>query len=459
MMLPLAMAAPTAGWIDISVILLGAVALILVFLQFRKGTSRGGTALASADGALAKGAWVAVGLLFVVAMLNYLDRQLLATMAAPIQRDIPQTNAQFGLLTAIFLFIYSALSPVGGILADRFSRRLVILVSLVIWSAVTWLTGHAETYAELVVARALMGISEAFYIPAALALITDFHRGRTRSLATGIHMSGIYLGQALAGLGGYAAESLGWRMAFGAFGLVGVAYAIVLIVWLREPETDAEGSGNLRPEPEARPRVGEILSGCLKVPAFWAILLIMGAASVSNWFVLSWLPMLLQDKFGLSLGEAGIKATLPSSVAKYAAVIIGGILADRWAARNPAGRAKLAGLAFLVAGPMVALTPLLPGDALALFVGLVAFQGIAQGCLDATLMPILRSHIDGRYAATGYGFLNLIGAGLGGVAVLYGGALKDSGIPLGTTLAASGAGLLACGVALLLLPKPSRSAG
>ena len=145
---------------------------------------------------------------------------------------------------------------------------------------------------------------------------------------------------------------------------------------------------------------------------------------------------------------------MPSSIAKYLAVIAGAVIADRWAARDKRARSRLAGLAFMVAGPMIALTTLVPDGALALFVGLVIFQGVAQGVLDATMMPILRSHIGGRFAATGYGFMNLAGAGIGGLTVYYGGALKDSGIPLATTLAVSGGGLLLCGLMLSLLPRP-----
>lgn len=443
---------------DWLVFILGALAIGIIVLQVRrKGVSRAISDLTTAKDAPGRAAWIAVGLLFVVAMLNYLDRQLLATMRPPIVRDIPQSDAQFGLLTAIFLFIYSALSPVGGIFADRFSRRLVILVSLIVWSAVTWITGHVRTYEELVVARALMGVSEACYIPAALALITDFHRGRTRSLATGIHMSGIYLGQALAGVGGFVAESVGWRVTFCVFGLVGVAYALVLILFLKEPGGDSPAQSGSDTQAaaapaEPKPGFGAILSGVLRIPAFWLLMAIMACASISNWFVLSWLPLLLQEKFNLSLGEAGTYATTPSSIAKYAAVIIGALIADAWSRSNPKARAKLAGFAFLLAGPMIALC--LGVNTLPLFIGCVMFQGIAQGTLDATLMPILRSHIDGRFAATGYGFLNLVGAGLGGVAVVYGGKLKDAGIPLDKTLAFSGAGLLLCGLVLMLLPKP-----
>ncbi|MFM1873666.1 MAG: hypothetical protein RL398_3088, partial [Planctomycetota bacterium] len=439
------------GWLDAVTGLLAVAALLLALRALRTGRTR---SLLAADDRPGRGAWLAVGLLFVVAMLNYLDRQLLATMAEPILRDVPQTNAQFGLLTAVFLFVYSALSPAGGILADRYGRRAVILVSLVVWSAVTWLTGHVRNYEELVIARALMGISEACYIPAALALITDHHRGRTRSLATGLHMGGVYAGQALAGLGGYAAEAVGWRTAFAVFGLVGVGYALVVAIWLREPDgepTSGEPAPPV-PTPKATASVRTILAALAARPAFWWLLLVMGTASISNWFVLSWLPKLLQDRFALGLGEAGALATLPSSLAKYVAVVAGGSLADRWSRRDPRGRSKLAGWAFVVAGPMVMLTTILPGDALPLFVVLVAGQGVAQGVLDATLMPIFRERVDERYAATGYGCLNLVGAGIGGLAVLYGGALKDAGIPLSLTLAASGGGLLLCGILLRLLP-------
>jgi MFS family permease len=408
----------------------------------------------AANDSPSRSAWVAVGLLFVVAMLNYLDRQLLATTAAPILRDITQTNAQFGLLTAVFLFVYAALGPLGGVLADRMGRRRVILVSLVVWSAVTWLTGKAQTYPQLVVARALMGVSEACYIPAALALITDHHRGRTRSLATGLHMSGVYAGQALAGIGGFAAEAFGWRTAYSLFGMVGVVYAIVLAAFLRDPaEAATAGPANASvPMRVPSAQAPSLVRGLLGRPSFWLLLVVMGGASISNWFLLSWLPRLLQQRFDLSLGAAGTLATLPLSLAKYAAVVVGAIVADRWAQRDPRGRSKLAAITFVVAGPVIAATSLLPEGAIVWFVGMVACQGIAQGVLDATLMPILRSRIDERLAATGYGCLNLVGAGIGGLTVLYGGALQDAGIPLSVPLAASGAGLLLCGVALALLP-------
>ncbi|RYE19997.1 MAG: MFS transporter, partial [Sphingobacteriaceae bacterium] len=159
-------------------------------------------------------AWLTVGLLCVVGCLNYLDRTMIATMRESVVKAIPMTNAQFGLLTSVFLWVYGFLSPVAGFLADRFNRSRVIIGSLLVWSLITLSTSYVKTYEQLLITRALMGISEACYIPAALALIVDYHKGSTRSLATGIHIAGITLGSSLGFLGGWIAEKHSWTTAF-----------------------------------------------------------------------------------------------------------------------------------------------------------------------------------------------------------------------------------------------------
>src|SRR5690606_34280071 len=170
--------------------------------------------------------WLLVLLLCVVGALNYLDRMMITTMRSSILEEIPMSDAQFGLLTSVFLWIYGLLSPAAGYLADRFSRSRVIIVSLIVWSVITWLTSRATTFEELLITRALMGISEACYIPAALALIVDYHRGTTKSLATGLHIAGIYVGQSLGFTGAWLAEKNSWQYAFSVFGMIGIAYAV-----------------------------------------------------------------------------------------------------------------------------------------------------------------------------------------------------------------------------------------
>lgn len=426
-------------------------------------------------------AWITVIVLWFVVMLNYFDRQLLSALHEPIVRDIPQTEAQFGMVTSVFLLIYALLSPVGGFLADRYSRRLMILCSLVIWSVVTWWTGHVEDYTSLLIARGAMGISEAFYIPAALALITDYHRGSTRSIATGLHMSGIYVGMAVAGFGATMASWTGWRMTFALFGLIGVAYAIVLILFLRDPAKAPSDTAYAKkpsePEnktvllnvdndeqvikaPSSQLSTGAVLSSLLSGRAMWMLLAVVAFSGAGNWFLLTWYPTLLQDQYHLSSAEAGPAATLWSSVAKYIAVVAGAILADMWYKRNPRARALVPGIAFCMAGPLIVMGQL-PGIfgweiavPLVLMLALVSTQGLAQGTMDATLMPILRSHINENYSATGYGLLNLTSAGVGALISFFGGWFKDQGVPLTTTLAASGCLMLCCGLMLLMLPKP-----
>lgn len=163
--------------------------------------------------------WIVVALLWVVALLNYMDRQMLSTMQEAMKVDIVELGKAeaFGALMAVFLWIYGFMSPVAGVVADRVSRKWLIVGSLFVWSAVTYLMGYADSFQELYWLRAFMGISEALYIPSALSLIADWHQDKSRSLAIGIHMTGLYVGQAIGGFGGYGGGS--FLMAYG-FSLV-----------------------------------------------------------------------------------------------------------------------------------------------------------------------------------------------------------------------------------------------
>ncbi|NBV86504.1 MAG: MFS transporter [Verrucomicrobia bacterium] len=251
-------------------------------------------------------AWLAVGVLWFVALLNYLDRMMITTLRDPIKQSIPMTDAQFGLLTAVFLWIYGAVSPLGGFLADRFSRRWVILWSLGVWSFITWLTSRVQTFEELLATRAVMGISEACYIPAALALISDYHRGPTRSLATGLHMSGIYTGAALGGVGGFMADLYGWRFGFAIFGAVGIGYAIVVSFLLRDAPPQRLEHSALHPSPPFR--LASMLQALFRVPGFWLLMAVNVLFGMANWTLNAWLPTYLREHFHLSLGAAGMSA-------------------------------------------------------------------------------------------------------------------------------------------------------
>ncbi len=419
-----------------------------------------------------KWAWAAVAVLWVVVMLNYFDRQLLSTLNSSVtdpKTGIDMTQQEFGLIVSVFLIIYALLSPVGGYLADRFSRKLIIMLSLVVWSVVTWWTGMSESFAELMWARAAMGVSEAFYVPAALALITDFHRGSTRSLATGLHMSGIYAGSALAGYGAQiAGEPIGltWQITFEAFGFIGVAYALVIIFFLREPKGDAkaiEEEVKLEVQPSSDFSVSTVVRQLLTNKAMLMLLAMVAFAGFANWFILNWYPRLLKDMFDITEAAAGPMATGPINIVKYITVLAAAVIADAWMRKNKGARAYVPGIAFCIAGPCV-LIAMLPSFGvplpltLTLVLALVSMQGLAQGALDANLMPVLRSRIDERFAATGYGMLNLTSAGVGAIISFAGGSLLDMGIPLSMVLGVGGGLMLLCGLVLLKIGRDTQKA-
>ena len=180
--------------------------------------------------------WVVVALLWVVALLNYMDRQMLSTMQEAMKADIAELNKAeaFGALMAVFLWIYGIVSPFAGVVADRVSRKKLVVGSLFVWSAVTYLMGYATDFQQLYWLRALMGISEALYIPSALSLIADWHEGKSRSLARGIHMTGLYVGQAIGGFGATVAAMFSWHSTFHWFGIIGIAYSVVLALLLHD---------------------------------------------------------------------------------------------------------------------------------------------------------------------------------------------------------------------------------
>ncbi|MDR6782179.1 putative MFS family arabinose efflux permease [Pedobacter africanus] len=374
-------------------------------------------------------AWIIVAMLWVVAFLNYLDRILITSMRDPIVADFHLSDAQFGLLTSVFLWSYGILSPFGGFFADRYSRKKVIVFSVMVWSAVTLWTGFAASFQEMLIARFLMGVSEACYIPAALALITDYHKGRTRSLATGLHMSGLYAGLALGGMGGYIAELWGWRFGFHIFGAVGIFYSLLLLYVLKDHKASAETALEASVS-EDKEKIS--LTGALKVlfseTSFYILLIYFAVLGIVNWLVYGWLPTFLKDHFHLNLGEAGISATGYIQIGSFVGVIAGGILADRWTRKNNRGRLYILIIGFTLGAPFLFLMASTSIFSIAIIAMLIF--GLARGFNDANMMPILRQVADSRYIATGYGFLNFLSTIVGGLMVYVGGALKDAQVDL-----------------------------
>jgi len=394
-------------------------------------------------------AWLVVGLLWVVAMLNYLDRQVIFSLFPPIRADLHATDWQLGLLGAAFLWVYGALSPFSGYLADKYDRVKVILVSLFVWSAVTWLTGHSRGFNELLFARGLMGISEAAYLPAALALIADYHKPATRSLATGIHQSGLYAGIALGGVfGGWMGEHYGWRAAFASLGLVGVAYAVVLLFLLRAPASSE------REEP-LKTSFGPSLLELLRTSGFRWVLAANTMGAMAYFIIYAWMPLFLFERFQMSLTDAGFTATFYIQIASVAGILAGGWLADRWSRKNERGRVLTQWIGFSMAAP--ALFGIAIADSrLVLVAGMLVF-GLGRGFFDCNLMPVVCQVTRPQLRATGYGVLNFASTIVGGIMTAAAGGLKAT-LGLSAALQIS-AVLLFCAALLLLRVRPVAVSG
>ena len=355
--------------------------------------------------------WVLVALLWFVALLNYMDRQMLSTMQEAMKADISELNQAeaFGALMAVFLWIYGIVSPFAGI---------------IVWSMVTFLMGYAHNFTQLYWLRAFMGISEALYIPSALSLIADWHEGKSRSLAIGIHMTGLYVGQAIGGFGATLAAMLSWNAAFHWFGVIGVVYSIVLLLLLKEnPKHSQKQASTTGEKPSRNPFRG--LSVVFSTWAFWVILFYFAVPSLPGWATKNWLPTLFADSLNIPMASAGPLSTITIAVSSFVGVILGGILSDRWVQRNIRGRVYTSAIGLGLTVPALILLGF--GHSLIAVVGAGLCFGVGYGIFDANNMPILCQFISSKYRSTAYGIMNMTGVFAGAAVTQVLGKWTDGG--------------------------------
>lgn len=371
--------------------------------------------------------WFVVALLWGVALLNYMDRQMLSTMKVSMMADIKEleTAENFGRLMAVFLWIYALMSPVSGLIADRLNRKWLIVGSLAVWSGVTLAMGFVHDFSHLYALRAIMGVSEALYIPAGLSLIADYHRGPTRSLAIGIHMTGLYMGQALGGFGATVAESFSWQETFFYFGLTGIVYSLVLIFFLKESQTRKTEESTMHVSKGSFESVKNSLGILLGSISFWVILFYFAAPSFPGWATKNWLPTLFSESLKLDMAQAGPLATITIAVSSFLGVISGGILADRWVMRNLRGRIFTGAIGLSLTVPSLLFLGF--GHSLFTVVGGAVLFGIGYGMFDANNMPILCQFVSPKHRAAGYGLMNMTGVFAGAFITSLLGESTDSG--------------------------------
>ena len=390
--------------------------------------------------------WIVVGLLWVVALLNYMDRQMLSTMREAMQIDIAELESavNFGRLMAIFLWIYGCISPFAGAIADRISRKWLIIGSLAVWSGVTLAMGFCTTYNQIYVLRALMGISEALYIPAGLSLIADYFTGSSRSLAVGIHMTGLYLGQAVGGFGATIAAAFSWQQTFLCFGIAGVAYAALLAIMLEDRRNEKSECGPDAAEPPAKEPVWKSFALIFSNISFWTILFFFAASSLPGWSTKNWLPTLFAESLGIPMSQAGPLSTITIAVSSFFGVLIGGSLSDNWVRKNIRGRIYTSAIGLAMMIPALVFIGL--GSGLVSAIGAGVCFGVGYGMFDTNNMPILCQFVSSRHRATAYGIMNMTGVFFGALITQVLGRWADNGnLGLGFALMAA-----ALGIALLL---------
>ncbi|TXH23152.1 MAG: MFS transporter [Chitinophagaceae bacterium] len=372
--------------------------------------------------------WLVVALLSIVALLNYMDRQMLSTMQEAMKMDIIelQKAESFGFLMAIFMYIYGFMSPIAGTIADRVNRKWLIVGSLFVWSAVTYGMGLATSYNQLLWLRAFMGVSEALYIPAGLAMIADYHTGKTRSVAIGVHMTGLYLGQAIGGFGATVADQFTWHTAFHWFGIIGIIYAVILAVLLKEKRNISNQSLSSHDAKTVKPSLFKGLSLIFSMMAFWVILFYFAAPSLPGWAIKNWIPTLFAETLDIPMKEAGPLSTIIIAASSFVgAVFIGGPLSDKWVQKNLRGRVFTSAIGLALTIPSLILLGF--GTSFFAVISAAVIFGIGFGMFDANNMPILCQFVPSNLRATAYGFMNMVGIFAGAAVTQVLGKFKDEG--------------------------------
>jgi MFS transporter, ACS family, D-galactonate transporter len=341
--------------------------------------------------------------------------------------------------------------------ADRINRKWLIVGSLLVWSAVTFAMGYATTFDQLYVLRAVMGVSEALYIPAGLSLIADFHTSKTRSLAVGIHMTGLYTGQALGGFGATIADKFSWQQTFHSFGIVGIGYALVLALFLKEKrDRHIVDYTSASAEPEIKVPLLQGLKLLFANLSFWIILLYFAIPSLPGWATKNWLPTLFATNLHIDMARAGPLSTITIAASSLIGVIFGGILSDKWVQKNIRGRIYTSAIGIALTIPSMLLIGF--GESPLHVVGAAFCFGFGFGMFDANNMPILCQFVSSKYRATAYGLMNMTGVFAGAFVTNLLGKSADAG-SLGKDFAMlAGIVLLVLVIQLLLLrPKVNNS--
>jgi predicted MFS family arabinose efflux permease len=365
--------------------------------------------------------WTLLAFLWVCYVLNHADRQVVYTLFPALQKEFGFSNTVLGLTGALFLWVYGFCSPAAGILGDRWSKTKLIVGSLAVWSSLTLLSGLSPNGAFLLSCRALLGVSESLFMPAAYALIANAHGPATRSKAIAIFGTSQLFGVALGGSGsGFIAERLNWRGSFWLLGLAGLLFAFPLARFLRSlPDHFHHGI-----DPKKEPATVGSFVRLLRIPSLRIVTTFVASATFGLFLVYTWLPTFLYDKFSLGLARAGFEASVYPQIGTLGGLLVGSVLADRYYLRVKAARFWVLFMAFAAAGPGI----LLIGTSQSLDATRLAgvafgfFSGFINGNQAAAAFDVVPASL----RASTIGVLNMVGAAIAGFAPFLGGMARST---------------------------------
>ena len=360
--------------------------------------------------------WWVVVMLWFVCFFNYADRQAIFSVFEILKVEMGLSDVQLGIVGSSFMWVYAGFGAIAGLVGDRLKRRTLIIGGLIFWSLITVATALSTTYTHLVIFRALEGFGEAFYFPASMSMLSDYHGPDTRSRAMSFHQSSVYAGTiAGGGLAGYMGQYYGWRSSFYLFGSLGVLLGVLLLLVLREPERQQEAA------PEAAHHIdlkgGNVLATVRELfgnPMVRILMAVFVGANFVAMIFLTWMPSFLRRKFDMSLTMAGLSGTAYLQIASVLGVLCGGILADRLARRYRGGRMMAQTVGLMLGVPFIFIT----GWTLSvpiLILGLIGF-GYFKGFYDANIWASLHDVVRPERRASAVGFMNSIGWLGGGIA-------------------------------------------
>jgi MFS family permease len=360
-------------------------------------------------------AWATVAFLWFAYFLNYLDRQVVFSIFPVLRRELGFSDTQLGLVGTLFLWVYSLCMLLTGRLADVVRRDRLVISSLVLWSLATLATGLSTSAPMFLFWRAVMGVTESLYVPAALATIAMLHPGTTRSKALAIHSTAQFAGIVGGGwYGGWAEDHIGWRPGFTLLAVAGTAYAVVLWRVFRGAPHPATPSSHQASRP----------ADIFKSSCFLTLGLAFFAFCTMLWMLYAWFPNFIYEHYHLSMAESGLTATVYLQTSCMAGVLAGGVLADWLVQRIRSGRFLIAVAGLAGCAPFAFLS--LAAGSLAIAKLSAAAFGFFAGVFVANTFAAAYDVISRQNYGLSTGILNLTGGLAGGAAILAAGLWKAS---------------------------------